>query len=64
MAGSRANVTPAESEALVLAAWEAGARNIDTVPFYSNSIGAAERHVGDALREQARNEWVRSTKVG
>ncbi len=62
MGGSRIPVTRAESEAMVRAAWDAGVRYVDTAPFYG--VGAAERRVGDALREQPRNEWVLSTKVG
>lgn len=62
MGGTRIKVTPAEGEALVRAAWDAGVRYVDTAPFYG--VGAAERRVGDALRDQPRDEWVLSTKVG
>jgi D-threo-aldose 1-dehydrogenase len=62
MGGSRINVTQAEGEALVRAAWDAGVRYVDTAPFYG--VGAAERRVGDALRQQPRAAWVLSTKVG
>lgn len=62
MGGSRIGVTRAEGEALVRAAWEAGVRYVDTAPFYG--VGAAERRVGDALRDMPRDEWVLSTKVG
>jgi D-threo-aldose 1-dehydrogenase len=62
MGGSRIKVTQAEGEAMVRAAWDAGVRYVDTAPFYG--VGAAERRVGDALRDQPRDEWVLSTKVG
>jgi len=62
MGGSRIPVTRAEGEAIVDAAWAAGVRYVDTAPFYG--VGAAERRVGDALRDRPRNEWVLSTKVG
>src|SRR5208282_6420427 len=47
---------------IVTAAWDAGIRYVDTAPFYG--AGAAERRVGDALRDQDRGAWVLSTKVG
>jgi D-threo-aldose 1-dehydrogenase len=62
MGGSRIPVTRDESESLVRSAWNSGVRYVDTAPFYG--VGAAERRVGDALREQPRNAWVLSTKVG
>jgi len=62
MGGTRVKVTQAEGEAMVRAAWDAGVRYVDTAPFYG--VGAAERRVGDALRDQPRQEWVLSTKVG
>lgn len=62
MGGSRIQVTRDESENMVRAAWNAGVRYVDTAPFYG--VGAAERRVGDALREHPRNDWVLSTKVG
>ena len=62
MGGSRIAVTREQSEALVRAAWNAGVRYVDTAPFYG--VGAAERRVGDALRDESRNDWVLSTKVG
>ncbi len=62
MGGTRVKVTQAEGEAIVRAAWDAGVRYVDTAPFYG--VGAAERRVGDALRDQPRDEWVLSTKVG
>lgn len=62
MGGTRIKVTQAEGEAMVRAAWDAGVRYVDTAPFYG--VGAAERRVGDALRDRPRDEWVLSTKVG
>jgi D-threo-aldose 1-dehydrogenase len=62
MGGSRIPVTREESEKMVRAAWQAGARYVDTAPFYG--VGAAEHRVGDALRDEQRDEWVLSTKVG
>jgi D-threo-aldose 1-dehydrogenase len=62
MGGSRIPITRAEGEAIVTAAWDAGVRYVDTAPFYG--VGAAERRVGDALREKDRDAWVLSTKVG
>jgi D-threo-aldose 1-dehydrogenase len=62
MGGSRIQVTRADGQAIVEAAWDAGVRYVDTAPFYG--VGAAERRVGDALRDKPRDEWVLSTKVG
>jgi D-threo-aldose 1-dehydrogenase len=62
MGGSRIEVAREEGEALVRAAWEAGVRYVDTAPFYG--VGAAERRVGDALRDRPHDDWVLSTKVG
>jgi D-threo-aldose 1-dehydrogenase len=62
MGGSRISVTQHEGEAIVRAGWEAGVRYFDTAPFYG--VGAAERRLGDALRDVPRDAWVLSTKVG
>jgi D-threo-aldose 1-dehydrogenase len=62
LGGSRIGVGRAEAEAIVRAAWEAGVRYVDTAPFYG--LGQAERAVGDALRQEPRDAWVLSTKVG
>ena len=62
MGGSRIEITQAEGQAIVTAAWDAGIRYVDTAPFYG--VGAAEHRVGDALRDQERDVWVLSTKVG
>lgn len=62
LGGTRYGVGRLEAEAIVRAAWAAGVRYFDTAPFYG--FGQAERCVGDALREAARDDWVLSTKVG
>jgi D-threo-aldose 1-dehydrogenase len=62
MGGSRIPVTREESEKMVRAAWQAGVRYVDTAPFYG--VGAAEHRVGDALRDEPRDAWALSTKVG
>jgi D-threo-aldose 1-dehydrogenase len=62
LGGSRIPVTRQTAEAIVRAAWEAGVRYVDAAPYYG--VGQAERAAGDALREQPRDAWVLSTKVG
>ncbi len=62
LGGSRISISHPERGDIVRAAWEAGVRYFDTAPFYG--AGAAERALGDALREDPRADWVLSTKVG
>jgi D-threo-aldose 1-dehydrogenase len=62
LGGTRIQITRQEAEAIVRAAWDAGVRYIDAAPYYG--FGQAERVVGDALRDEPRDEWVLSTKVG
>ena len=62
LGGSRIQMTNEQRLGVVRAAWEAGVRYVDTAPFYG--VGAAERVVGDALRDKPREDWVLSTKVG
>src|SRR5690349_10905067 len=62
LGGTRVPVTRQGAEAIVRAAWEAGVRYVDAAPYYG--FGQAERAVGDALRDEARDDWVLSTKVG
>src|SRR5260370_5510794 len=62
LGGTRIPVTRQEAEAIVRAAWDAGARYVDTAPYYGR--GQADRAVGDALRADSRDDWVLSTKVG
>src|SRR5436309_7273986 len=62
LGGTRIPVTGQDAEDIVRTAWDGGVRYVDTAPYYG--FGQAERAVGDALREQPRDEWVLSTKVG
>src|SRR5438874_87467 len=62
LGGTRILVTRQEAEAIVRAAWEAGVRYVDAAPYYG--FGQAERAVGDALRDEPRDDWILSTKVG
>ena len=62
LGGGRIPVSLGTAEAIVRAAWRAGVGYVDTAPFYG--VGQAERAVGDALRDQPRQDWVLSTKVG
>jgi D-threo-aldose 1-dehydrogenase len=62
LGGSRIPMTSEQRVDVVSAAWHGGVRYFDTAPFYG--VGAAERAVGDALRDKPREEWVLSTKVG
>lgn len=55
-------LTEAEAQATVQAAWAAGVRYFDTAPLYGH--GLSERRVGEALRGQARDSFVVSSKVG
>lgn len=51
-----------ESEAAVIAAWDAGIRYFDTAPHYG--LGLSERRLGRALRAYPRADFAVSTKVG
>src|SRR5437660_12293120 len=62
LGGTRIPVSRPEAEAIARAAWDAGVRYVDAAPYYG--FGQAERAVGDALREEPRDDWVLSTKVG
>src|SRR5436305_907814 len=62
LGGTRIPVARQCAEAIVRAAWDAGVRYVDAAPYYG--FGQAERAVGDALRDEPRDEWVLSTKVG
>jgi D-threo-aldose 1-dehydrogenase len=62
LGGSQIEVSRAEAEAIVRAAWAAGVRHVDTAPLYGS--GQAERAVGDVLRAEPRDAWVLSSKVG
>ena len=51
-----------QAQQTLAAAWDAGIRYYDTSPFYGS--GKSEQRVGYFLRQQARDEFVLSTKVG
>jgi len=55
-------VEDADARAVVQRAWTLGIRYFDVAPLYG--YGAAERRLGDAVRERPRDEYVVSTKVG
>lgn len=57
-------VTLSEEDAqqTLQAAWDSGVRYFDTAPFYG--IGKSEHRVGTFLRQQPRDEFTISTKVG
>ena len=55
-------VTDAEAQATVHAAWELGVRYFDTAPHYG--LGLSERRLGAALASRPRDAYVVSSKVG
>lgn len=55
-------VTDAQARETLRCALDAGLRYVDTAPYYG--LGLSERRVGDALRQEPRNSFVLSTKVG
>jgi D-threo-aldose 1-dehydrogenase len=55
-------MSDAEAEATVASAWERGGRYFDTAPLYGH--GLAERRTGAVLRDQPRDAFLLSTKVG
>ncbi|MER6015302.1 aldo/keto reductase [Streptomyces bluensis] len=55
-------VSDAQADAALGAAWSAGIRYFDTAPHYG--LGLSERRVGAFLRERPRGTYVISTKVG
>lgn len=55
-------VSDADAEATLAAGWSAGIRFFDTAPLYG--FGLAERRVGGFLRQQKRDSFAISTKVG
>ncbi|MCE7011180.1 aldo/keto reductase [Kibdelosporangium philippinense] len=55
-------VSDAEAEAALQAAWDAGVRYFDTAPHYG--LGLSERRLGKFLAGFPRDEYVVSTKVG
>ena len=62
MGGFRATISDTEAMALTDAAWEGGVRYFDTSPFYG--YGRSELRMGAALREEPREDFVLSTKIG
>jgi D-threo-aldose 1-dehydrogenase len=55
-------VTDADAQATVAAAWELGVRYFDTAPHYG--LGLSERRLGAALASRPRSQYVISSKVG
>lgn len=55
-------VSDADAEATLAAGWSAGIRFFDTAPLYG--FGLAEHRVGGFLRQQKRDSFAISTKVG
>lgn len=55
-------VSDADAQATIERAWSLGVRFFDTAPLYG--FGLAERRLGAFLREQPRDSYVISTKVG
>jgi D-threo-aldose 1-dehydrogenase len=51
-----------EAHEAVQAAWDAGLRYFDTAPFYGH--GLSESRMGSVLRQQPRDTYILSTKVG
>ncbi len=55
-------ISEEQAQQALQAAWDAGVRYFDTAPFYG--YGKSEHRVGQFLRQQPRQEFVISTKVG
>lgn len=55
-------VSEEQAQQALQAAWDAGVRYFDTAPYYG--YGKSEHRVGRFLRQQPRQEFVISTKVG
>lgn len=55
-------VSDADAEATIMSAWSLGMRFFDTAPLYG--FGLAERRLGAFLRQQPRESYAISTKVG
>lgn len=55
-------VSDADAEATIARAWALGVRFYDTAPLYG--FGLAERRIGAFLRQQPRDSYIISTKVG
>ncbi len=57
-----AAVSEEAAQQTLRAAWDGGVRYFDTAPFYGH--GKSEHRVGHFLRQQPRDQFVLSTKVG
>ncbi|TDN91552.1 aldo/keto reductase [Microbacterium sp. BK668] len=55
-------ISDEQAHATLAAAWATGIRYFDTAPHYG--LGLSEQRLGAFLREQRRDEYVLSTKVG
>jgi D-threo-aldose 1-dehydrogenase len=62
IAGLYQSISPAQADAVLEAAWDAGLRFFDTAPHYGQ--GLSERRLGDFLRSQQEGSFILSTKVG
>ncbi len=62
LGGLFAPVSDADAEATLARGWSAGIRFYDTAPLYG--FGLAERRLGAFLRQQSRESYAISTKVG
>ena len=55
-------ISETQAQTTLQGAWDAGLRYFDTAPFYG--YGKSEHRFGHFLRQQPRNEFVLSTKIG
>jgi D-threo-aldose 1-dehydrogenase len=62
LAGLYVPATEAQARATLQTAWDAGLRYFDTAPYYGHTL--SEHRVGAFLREQPRDDFVLSSKVG
>jgi D-threo-aldose 1-dehydrogenase len=62
LGGLFSEVSDADAEATIARAWSLGVRFFDTAPLYG--FGLAERRLGSFLRQQTRDSFTISTKVG
>ncbi|CAG4898387.1 aldo/keto reductase [Paraburkholderia gardini] len=62
LGGLYRDLTDAEAQGTIDAAWDAGIRYFDTAPHYGHT--KAEHRLGHALRKYPRGEYVLSTKAG
>ncbi|HJP30145.1 MAG: aldo/keto reductase [Candidatus Latescibacteria bacterium] len=51
-----------QAQATLSAAWDGGIRYYDTAPFYG--YGQSEHRIGHFLRQQSRDDFILSTKIG